>query len=247
VPEGTYPNCEKPPPCVLRHCLPSAECVERDDGTADCVCRNGGTYPNCIVPNCNPKCSPEAECLIDGDKSTCICKESAGVYPDCKPVCETCEDDNSFCVFRETPKGVERRCACKPGTVGISPNCVPSCDNVLCPPGQKCVRPNGGPGECVCNDPRVRSLYLVPEATSVQYRGLVFRKTYCSPTAYRGEKGNSIREYETSKKQFEPEYRFYLGRSNTVFSTFRSTNSVYSLISHQVPVFELCACYTGTA
>ena len=157
VAESLYPNCDQPPPCVIRNCLGGALCVESEDGKkADCVCRNGGTYPECMLPSCEPKCTPEAECVLDGDKSKCICKESAGEYPDCKPVCETCEDDNSLCVFREVKGNIDRRCVCKPGTSGISPNCVPSCENVLCPPLQKCVLPGGGPGRCACADPKMK-------------------------------------------------------------------------------------------
>jgi len=186
-PKSTYPNCDKAPPCATRNCLPGADCVEDGQGGANCKCRSGGEYPDCNVPKCSPKCSENAECVLEGDKSVCICKENAGKYPRCTPVCNKCEDLFSQCIFREGERqGLERKCACGKGYVGISPNCVPSCKNVLCAPEEKCVRPWGGPGVCVCKDPKAVKPGCLKDPCS---------KTNCGPLAdcqIRGDRAQCV-------------------------------------------------------
>lgn len=140
-----------------------------EQGNAVCPDRDGDTYVDCSCPTAPPVCdcddndpathpnAPEAcdaakdfncnghhpeVCAADLVCNESICIHRCGIEFPCAPgaTCQSVTAGGTGCVPTDCTVG-----GCPPGSTcdSVSKKCVPKCDNVVCPPGEKCLS-----GEC---------------------------------------------------------------------------------------------------
>ena len=144
----------------------------------NCVCKNGGTYPNCNT-FCSKNCGKYAYCLKNLEEKgeeNCICFYG-GLYPKCKQCAKECADGeicaldehgSEKCICQGTGheqcpltcdkdckfgkcvvKQGEAICICPDGSSNY-PDCDGPCHKKECPNG-KCITLNGE-AKCACKN-----------------------------------------------------------------------------------------------
>ena len=144
----------------------------------NCVCKNGGTYPNCNT-FCSKNCGKYAYCLKNLEEKgeeNCICFYG-GLYPKCKQCAKECADGeicaldehgSEKCICQGTGheqcpltcdkdckfgkcvvKQGEAICICPDGSSNY-PDCNGPCHKKECPNG-KCITLNGE-AKCACKN-----------------------------------------------------------------------------------------------
>ena len=138
---NVYPECGggQCTPQEIKRCQNNnAKCVQGEDGP-NCVCSDGGTYPDCEnTVDIGCFCT-NGECIeADDGRLVCVCK-NGGLPPNClpSPPCQYNTCGNGQCAI--SPRGTPL-CTCENG--GIIPNCITGCNcerNEFCRFGKECT------------------------------------------------------------------------------------------------------------